>query len=123
MKGVWPTIRSYIFWQHERGTLHYDIMVTLILFFLFSSPYWINFNDKPVLHLLHQTDVLVTPDGQGGLVYEISAKSVTADGGPVQDQLLKIIQPISGSVSILKYEGVPSHDGTIQTYRVWVKRE
>jgi hypothetical protein len=124
MKGVWPTIRSYIFWQHERGTLHYDIMVTLILFFLFSSPYWINFNDKPVPRALHQTDVLVTPDGQGGLLYEISAKAVTAgDDGAIKDQLVKIIEPISGAVAIVKYEGVPNHDGQIQTYRVWVKRQ
>jgi hypothetical protein len=124
MKGVWPTIRSYIFWQHERGTLHYDIMVTLILLFLFSSPYWINFNDKPVPRALHQTDVLVTPDGQGGLLYEISATAVTpGNDGAIKDQLLKIIEPISGAVALVKYEGVPGHDGRIQTYRVWVKRE
>ena len=47
IKGVWATIRSYILWQHERGTLHYDIMVTLILIFIFFSPRVINFNDKP----------------------------------------------------------------------------
>ena len=35
MNGVWPTIRSYVLWQHERGTLHYDIMVTLILICVF----------------------------------------------------------------------------------------
>jgi len=124
MKGVWHTIRSYIFWQHERGTLHYDIMVTLILLFLFSSPYWINFNDKPVPRNLHQTDVLVTPDGRGGLLYEIPASAVgQGDDGSVRDQLLRIIEPISGAVSIVKYEGISSHDGKVQSYRVWVKRE
>jgi len=30
MNAFWRTIRSYILWQHERGTLHYDVMVTLI---------------------------------------------------------------------------------------------
>jgi hypothetical protein len=124
MRGVWPAIRSYIFWQHERGTLHYDIMVTLILLFLFASPYWINFNDKPVPRVLHQTDVLVTPDGQGGLLYEISGSAVmSGDNGSVNDQLLRIIEPISGAVSIAKYEAVPSRDGKVQIYRVWVKRE
>ena len=73
MKGIWGTIRSYILWQHERGTLHYDIMVTLILIFVFFSPRVINFNDKPVPHDPHLTDVVVTPDGQGGLVYQVSA--------------------------------------------------
>jgi hypothetical protein len=123
MKGIWPTIRSYIFWQHERGTLHYDIMVTLILLFLFTSPYWIEFKDKPVPHTLQQTDVLVTPDGQGGLLYEVSASAVNAfDSTPVRDQLLQIIQPISGAVTIVKFEAIPNHDGKVLTYRVWAKR-
>jgi hypothetical protein len=124
MKGVWPTIRSYIFWQHERGTLHYDIMVTLILLFLFSSPYWIKFNDKPVPRVLHQTDVLVTADGQGGLLYEIAASAmVSGDDASLRDQLSRIIEPISGAVSIVKYEAVPNRDGNVQTYRVWIKRQ
>jgi hypothetical protein len=124
MNGVWPTIRSYIFWQHERGTLHYDIMVTLILIFLFASPYWINFNDKPVPANLHQTDVIVTADAQGGLVYEISAATISpGDDRAVQDQLLRIIEPISGTVSIVKYDSVADHTGKVQSYRVWVKRE
>lgn len=124
MKGIWPTIRSYIFWQHERGTLHYDIMVTLILIFLFSSPFWINFNDKPVPHALHPTDVLVTPDGQGGLLYEVSASALSGgDSIPVQDQLRNIIEPISGAVSIAKFEAIPNRDGKVQNYRAWVKRK
>jgi len=124
MNGIWPTIRSYIFWQHERGTLHYDIMVTLILLFIFSSPYWINFNDKPVPRNLHQTGgVMVTLDAQGGLVYEISAGTIApGDDQSVRDQLLQVIKPISGEVSIVKCEPV-SDKGKVQSYRVWVKRE
>ena len=36
MNAIWRTIRGYILWQYERGTLHYDIMVTLILIFIFG---------------------------------------------------------------------------------------
>jgi hypothetical protein len=123
MKGIWPTIRSYIFWQHERGTLHYDIMVTLILIFLFASPYWINFNDKPVARNLHQTDVVVSTDPQGGLVYEISAAMISpGDDRAVQDQVLRIIEPISGAVAIVKYDNVADRAGKVQSYRVWVRR-
>ncbi|HUO24845.1 MAG TPA: hypothetical protein VMU61_04205 [Candidatus Aquilonibacter sp.] len=122
--GFWHTIRSYILWQHERGTLHYDIMVTVILLFVFFSPYWINFNDKPVPRNPHPTGVIVTPDGQGGLIYQIEASAVSQDGAqPVQDQLLRIIEPISGEVSIVKYESVSDHNGKVQNYRVWVRRE
>jgi len=123
MKGVWPTIRSYILWQHERGTLHYDIMVTLILIFVFLSPRVINFNDKPVLRDPHPTDVVVTPDAQGGLVYQISASAITpGDDQSVRAQLLRIIKPISGEVSIVNYEPVADGKGHVQTYKVLVKR-
>ena len=124
MNAVWRTIRSYILWQHERGTLHYDVMVTLILIFIFATPYWINYNDKPVPRGLHQTEVIVATDAQGGLLYEISASAISpGDDRSLRDQLLRIIEPISGAVSIVKYEGVSDQKGKVQNYRVWVKRE
>jgi hypothetical protein len=120
----WGTIRSYILWQHERGTLAYDIMVTVILLFVFFSPYWINFNDKPVPRNPHPTGVVVTPDGQGGLIYQIEASAVSLDSAqPLRDQLLHIIEPISGGVSVVKYETVTDHEGKVQSYKVWVNRE
>ena len=67
MNAIWRTIRSYILWQHERGTLHYDIMVTLILIFIFFSPRVINFNDKPISRNPHPTEVVVTSDAEGHL--------------------------------------------------------
>jgi hypothetical protein len=123
MNGVFRTIRSYILWQHERGTLHYDIMVTLILIFVFFSPRVINFNDKPVPVSPHLSDVVVTPDAQGGLVYRISAGAITpGDDQAMRDQLLRIIKPISGDVSIMSYEAVKDGKGHVQTYKVLVKR-
>jgi hypothetical protein len=124
MKGVWGTIRSYILWQHERGTLHYDIMVTLILIFVFFSPRVINFNDKPVPHDPHLTDAVVTPDAQGGLVYQISASAISpGDDESVRNQLLHVIQPISGDVVIVNYEPLRDGKRQVQGYRVWVKRK
>jgi hypothetical protein len=124
MNAGWRTIRSYILWQHERGTLHYDVMVTLILIFIFASPYWINYNDKPVPSGLHQTDVIVTPDAQGGLLYEISGAAISpGDEASVREQLLRVIEPISGAVSIVRYEAVSDPKGKVQSYQVWVKRK
>lgn len=123
MRGAWCTIRSYILWQHERGTLHYDIMVTLILIFVFFSPRVINFNDKPTALNPHPTGVVVTSDSAGGLLYQIDASSISAgDDAAIRGQLQRIIAPISGPVSIVKYEGVYDRKGHVQEYRVWVKR-
>ena len=124
MNAIWRTIRSYILWQHERGTLHYDIMVTLILIFIFLSPRVINFNDKPIYRNPHPTEVEVTFDTEGRLIYQVSANAVTAgDDGAVRDQLLHIIEPISGAVSIISYEKIADHQGKVQSYKVLAQRE
>ena len=124
MSGAWRTIRSYILWQHERGTLHYDIMVTLILIFVFFSPRVINFNDKPGPLNQHPTGVVVTSDGAGGLVYQIEASALSAgDDAAVREQMLRVIEPISGEVSIVKYQSISDGKGHVQEYRVWVKRK
>jgi len=124
MSGIWRTIRDYIFWSYERGTIQYDVMVTLILVFVFLSPKLINFKDKPVEHNPHRTGVAVVPDGQGGLIYQIEAAAVTSqDDGAVRSQLLDIIEPISGEVSITKVEPIRDGSGHVLSYKVWVARE
>ena len=124
MNAIWGTIRSYILWQHERGTLHYDIMVTLILIFIFFSPRVINFNDKPIYRNPHPTEVVVTSDMEGRLLYQVEANAVKdGDDASVRDQLLHIIEPISGAVLIVSYEPVKDQKGKVQSYKVLAKRE
>ena len=122
MKTVWRTIRDYILWSYERGTIQYDVMVTLILAFLFLSPIWINFKDKPVERNPHPTGVVVLPDAGGGFVYEISSSAV-AGKDDVNSQLLRIIEPIAGEVTITKVEEVKDRKGNVSTYRAWVARK
>jgi hypothetical protein len=123
MNAIWRTIRGYVLWSYERGTLHYDIMVTLILAFVFLSPRWINFKDKPIERVPHSTGVLITPDGKGGFVYQIDASAVNGKGGSANDQLQRIIEPISGAVAISRVEEVRDGKGRLQSYKVWVEKE
>ncbi len=124
MNAVWRTIRGYILWQYERGTLHYDIMVTLIIIFVLFSPRVINFNDKPIARKPHPTEVVVTTDAAGDLVYQEAASEVSGgDDRAVREQLLRIIEPISGAVSIVSYSPVDDHQGKIQSYKVLAKRD
>ena len=80
MGAIWRTIRGYILWSYERGSLHYDIMVTLILLFVFVSPYFINYKDKPVERNPHLTGVVVIPGEKGGFIYQIQASAVNPAG-------------------------------------------
>src|SRR6202162_5961419 len=92
MNAIWRTIRGYILWQYERGTLHYDIMVTLIIIFVLFSPRVINFNDKPIAWNPHPTDVVVTADAEGHLFYQVAASAISPGGfTSVREQLLHII--------------------------------
>jgi hypothetical protein len=122
--GIWRTFRSYILWSHERGSVQYDVMVTLILLFVFFSPKLINFKDKPVEHNPHPIGVVVIPDGQGGLIYQVEASAVAGqDEGARQAELLAIIEPISGEVSITKVEAERNRSGRVDHYKVWVERK
>lgn len=123
--GIWRTIRGYILWSYERGSIQYDVMVTLILLFVFLSPIWINFNDKPISYNPTQAGVSVAPDGQGGFIYQIEGRAIKdgADDATVRSELLRIIEPISGEVSITKYEAVKDHSGHVLFYKVWAERE
>ena len=61
---MYKLIRNYIFWAYERGSFHYDVMVTAILVFMFVSPHLIDFKDKPVETVaLHASEVLVREAG------------------------------------------------------------
>jgi hypothetical protein len=124
MGAIWRTIRGYILWSYERGSLHYDIMVTLILIFVFVSPRYINFKDKPVERNPHLTGVVVIPGDKGELIYQIQASAVnTISGADIRRQLEQIIEPISGAVSITKYETLNDSKGHAQSYKVWVEKE
>jgi len=124
MGAIWRTIRGYILWSYERGSLHYDIMVTLILVFVFVSPYFINYKDKPVEHIPHLTGVVVIPGAKGELIYQIQASAVSdAPGADVRRQLERIIEPISGAVGITNIETVKDVSGHTQSYKVWVEKE
>jgi hypothetical protein len=124
MTAIWRTIRDYILWSYERGTVQYDVMVTLILLFVFLSPVWINFNDKPIERNPHPTGVAVVPDPGGGFIYQIQATAVSGkDEAAIRDRLLRIIEPIAGEVTISKWEPVSDPSGHVVSYKVWVQRE
>ena len=121
---VWVKIKSFILWSYERGSVEYDVMVTLILIFVFFSPRLINFNDRPVEHNPHSSGVLVYPDGKGEFIYQIEAGAVSgSDDVAVRAALLRVIEPISGSVSISRYETVRDNRGRVVAYKAWVQRE
>ena len=122
MGKVGETIRGYIWWMYPRGSVHYDVMVTLILAFIFLAPLWINFRDKPVPRSPHQTEVLVKPEGSG-FIYTVDAAAIKpGNDDEMRDELSRAIEPIAGEIRIDRYEAVRNDKRTVVAYRVWGHR-
>jgi hypothetical protein len=122
MRRVWDTIKSYVLWTHNRGSFHYDVMVTVILLFIFLTPRaW--FRDKPAEHRPHQSEVIVQPDGHDGFIYEVDASAVAGmSEDAIYAGLLRVIEPIAGEVEIASYDPVRDTKGRVIMYKVRVKR-
>jgi hypothetical protein len=123
------TLRSYLFWTYDRGSFHYDVMVTLILLFIFVSPHFINYHDRPNFQLPSQ--IMVENDGAGRLVYQVKRTDVdqslthVSDADPdkrTRRALRRLIEPIAGDVLIERYEPLTGPDGSVSAYRVWAHR-
>ena len=127
---MFKLIRSYIFWSYERGSFHYDVMVTAILVFMFASPHFIDYNDKPVETVaLHASEVLVkeagtTSSGSSRFMYQVRADDMGAAKTDAERQtaILRVIEPISGEVTLERYEPVRDAQGKIVAYNAWVLR-
>jgi hypothetical protein len=127
---MFQTVRNYIFWAYERGSVQYDVMVTLILLFMFVSPFFINYNDKPVETVaLHASEVLVkeagsTASGSSRFMYQVRADDMGGAKTDVERQaaILRVIEPISGEVSLERFEPVRDAQGKVVAYNAWVIR-
>ena len=122
-------LNSYIFWAYERGSVHYDVLVTAILLFMFVSPHIINYNDKPVeTAALHASEVLVkeagTTGGSSRFMYQIRADDMGAATTDAERKaaILRVIEPISGEVSLDRYEPVYDAQHKVVAYNAWVLR-
>src|SRR5262249_14843158 len=99
MSRIWRTLKGYLFWTYERGSFHYDVMVTLILIFIFAGPHFIDFKDQPAENLAHRSGMVITPDGNKGLVCLVEAAEVDAqDEAMVRSNLLNRVRPVIGPV-------------------------
>ena len=122
MTSLWRTLGGYLWWTYPRGSLHYDVMVTLILAFIFLTPGRL-FHDKPVERVPHQTGVVVYPDGANGFVCQVEAAAVSGSSDDEKrESLLRIIEPITGEISLTRYEPVADDKGKTIAYRAWVER-
>jgi hypothetical protein len=117
-------LKSYFFWTYPRGSFHYDVMVTLILAFIFFSPLLINYRERPQENPGSSSEVLVKTDGANAFLYEIGADQIggKVDEATLRAELLRRIRAISGPVEMDRYSAQKDASGRVTEYRVWGHR-
>jgi hypothetical protein len=121
-------LKSYFYWTYPRGCYHYDVMVTLILLFIFVTPHLWNYGDKPSSAAGPPHPIQVVGDGGRGLIITVQASDVnldlnTSDSYPaIKKALRKAIEPVTGdAVSVDRWETVQDSQGN-WAWRVWARR-
>ena len=120
--NVGRTLKSYILWTHPRGGFHYDVMVTIILAFIFLTPRSV-FKDSPNYRPQHRNEIVVRPDGPNAFVYELSASAILPEESDTRSALKRSLEPVAGDIEITRYEPLHDNSGRVTGYRVWAHRQ
>jgi hypothetical protein len=119
---------SYFYWTYSRGSFHYDVMVTLILVFIFLSPQipgW-SYGDKPSTAAGLTHPIQVIGDGGHGVIITVQVSDANVPTGAsdavVKKALRNAIEPVTGdAVFVEKWETVTDAQGN-RAWRVWAHR-
>jgi hypothetical protein len=120
-------LKSYFYWTYSRGSFHYDVMVTLILAFIFITPQFWNWGDKPSnLSGPTQPIQVVGNDGHG-LILTVAASDVNvspdASDGVVKKALRKAIEPVTGDAEFVEHwELARDANGNPVAWKIWAHR-
>ncbi|MGA2633692.1 MAG: hypothetical protein ABSF16_05610 [Terracidiphilus sp.] len=128
-RTIGQVLKSYFYWTYPRGSLHFDILVTLILLFIFLSPQipgW-NFGDRPspIGGPVHPIQVIGFDQG---VIVVVRASDVnldlrtTASNKVVKKALRRAIEPVTGDdVFIVHWEtGIDAQGNPV--WKVWAHR-
>ena len=129
-RGVRQILLSYFYWTYPRGCFHYDVMVTLILLFIFLTPQipgW-SYGDKPSLMAGPVHTIQVIGNGSHGMIVTVVASDVnldvrtTASKAVIKKALRKAIEPVIGdAVFVDDWKTVTDTQGNV-AWMVWAHR-
>ena len=120
-------LKSYFYWTYRRGSFHYDVMVSLILLFIFVTPFLWNYGDKPSVLAFPAHPLQVTGDGERGMMITVQASDVNlapdAPESVIKKTLRAAVEPLGGdSVEVERWNLVRDAKGEPQAWQVWAHR-
>ena len=119
-------LKSYFYWTYSRGSFHYDVMVTLILLFIFVTPQLWDYGDKPSRPAGPRHAIQVVGDGGHGVIVSVLADDVQlapdATTSEVKKTLRRAIEPVTGdAVFVEHWETERDQDGNL-VWKIWAHR-
>jgi len=119
-------LKSYFYWTYPRGNVHYDVLVTLILLFIFVAPQLWDFGDKPSSAAGLAHPIQVVSDGGRGVVVSLQASDVNIPQGAttseVKKALRRAIEPVTGdAVFVERWETAKDSQGNL-VWKIWAHR-
>lgn len=120
-------LKSYVYWTDTRGSFHYDVMVTLILAFIFVTPWLWDYGDKPRSTAAITQPMVVTGDGGHGLIVTLQASDVNvpaaSSNAVIKKAIKKAMEPVLGdSMYVERWELTRDSNGNPQSWKVWAHR-
>jgi hypothetical protein len=121
-------LKSYFYWTYPRGNFHYDVMVTLILLFIFVTPHLWEYGDRPsAARTFPRYPISVISDGEHGMVITVQAADVNAGLGDTDKSVKKAlrvaVEPVAGdSVFVDRWELTRDANGSPLAWKVWAHR-
>jgi len=124
LRKLGAAIHRGVFWTYDRGTWQYDIMVGLILAFIFlTPPSW--FSDRPAAPL-PGADIVLLSDDPAQKMYQIPASLLSLDAnGKVERSARRVLETHTGkSVEVVRVEpALKDSRGQVVSYAVWVREQ
>lgn len=119
-------LKSYFYWTYQRGSFHYDVMVTLILLFIFGTPWLWDYGARPTRGAGPAHPIQITSDGSHGLIVTVAASDVEVPTGASDNEVRKVlrkaIEPVTGdAVSIVRWEMATDAQGNA-SWKIWARR-
>jgi hypothetical protein len=118
-------LHSYFYWTYSRGSIHFDIMVTLILLFIFITPHLWDYGAKPPLSAGPAHTMQVVGNGRD-VILTVQASDVSIPADPSDQQVKKAlrhaIEPVMGdSVFVEKWQTITDAQGKL-AWQIWAHR-
>lgn len=119
-RKLWQTIRPAVFWSYRRGSWQYDLIVALILAFIFLTPRSI-FRDQPRPPTVQEIEPL--SDGSGMLVFWVDPEVVeAADAAQADDRLRELLKQRSGkNLRVIDKKPATDAEGAVRAYLVYAQ--